>query len=299
MAEDDPAEAAEQPVGLWFPWEAGTSWRLTNGPHGYSNDGLGVALDFQPPDASGVSCDSGFSSSYWVVAAAGGTVIDRTNGMEIDHGGGFRTGYLHIQEKEVRSGHVDAGDRLGKVSCCPDGGWTDFCWATAPHLHFYTVYRGAKQGIVGINFEGWVVTEDGCLVRGEETACTMGWLKSGAPAHTSSNVDVVLMLDATGDLTTGDPHAARLAAARAYLGASGVDDRVGIVSYNSIIHGTTHLREAKAKRGMDAALLTQDRPRWGGRRGGPPSRHSSGLPRTDAGRKGRTSRRHPDLRWRA
>ena len=251
----DSAQASEQPVGLWLPWEAGTSWRLTNGPHGYSADGLGVALDFQPPDAAGVSCDSGFTSSYWVVAAAGGTVIDRVNGLEIDHGSGFRTGYLHLQDEQVQSGHVDAGDRLGKVSCCPDGGWTDFCWATAPHLHFYTVYRGSKQGIVGINLEGWVVTEDGCLARGDETTCLMGWLKSEAPAHSPSNVDVVLILDATGDLATGDPQVARLEAARAYLGASGTDDRVGIVTYNSIVHGTTHPREVKGDQGIDPELL--------------------------------------------
>jgi hypothetical protein len=249
------ADASEQPIGLWLPWEAGTSWRLTNGPHGSSNDGHGHALDFQPADAAGVSCDSGFSSSYWVVASAGGRVLDRSNGLEIDHGNGLRTGYLHLQEKQMMSGRVDAGDRLGKVSCCPDGGFTSFCWATAPHLHFYTVYNGARQGIVGINLEGWVVQEDGCLARGDETACVMSWLTSGAPSHSPSNADVVLIVDATGDLTTGDPQRARLAAARTYLGVSRPDDRVGIVTYNSTIHGTTHLREVKAKRGMDAALL--------------------------------------------
>ncbi len=245
------ADASEQPIGLWFPWEAGTSWRLTNGIHGAAKE----ALDFQPADASGRSCDSGFSSSTWVVAAAGGRVINRSNGMEIDHGNGFRTGYLHVQEKQVTSGSVDAGDRLGKVSCCPDGGFSSFCWATAPHLHFYTVFNGVKQGIVGINLEGWVVREDGCLARGDQTACAMTSFTSAAPSHSPSNADVVLIVDATGDLTTGDPQRARLAAARAYLGASRPDDRVAIVTYNSTIHGTTHLREVKGKRGMDAALL--------------------------------------------
>jgi Peptidase family M23/von Willebrand factor type A domain len=247
-AETDPSE---QPIGLWFPWEAGTSWRLTNGPHGSAKD----ALDFQPADAAGVGCDVEFSSSTWVVAAAGGRVINRSDGLEIDHGNGFRTGYLHVQEKEVTSGSVDAGDRLGKVSCCPDGGFTSFCWATAPHLHFYTVSNGRRQGIVGINLEGWVIREDGCLARGGETACVMSWLTSGAPSHTPSNADVVLILDATGDLTTGDPQRARLAAARAYLAASRPDDRVGIVTYNSKIHGITPLREVKGERGLDPALL--------------------------------------------
>jgi hypothetical protein len=245
------ADASEQPIGLWLPWEAGTSWRLTNGPHGAAQE----ALDFQPGDVAGRSCDSAYSSFTWVVAAAGGRVIDRSNGLEIDHGNGFRTGYLHLQEKQVTSGRVDAGDRLGKVSCCPEGGFTSFCWATAPHLHFYTVYNGAKQGIAGLNLEGWVVQEDGCLARGDETACVMSWLTSGAPSHSPSNADVVLIVDATGDLATGDPQRARLAAARAYLGISRPDDRVGIVTYNSTIHGTTHLREVKGKRGMDAALL--------------------------------------------
>ncbi|HEV8574404.1 MAG TPA: VWA domain-containing protein [Dehalococcoidia bacterium] len=249
------AEAARQPMGLWLPWEAGTSWRLTNGPHGTSSDGYGAALDLQPPDAAGVPCERGFSSAYWVVAAAGGRVLDRANGLEIDHGNGLRTGYLHLQEKQVTSGPVDAGDRLGKVSCCPDGGFFDFCWATAPHLHFYTVYNGAKQGIVGINIEGWVVQDDGCLLRGDERVCLMGWLTSGAPAHTPSNAEVVLILDATGDNATGDPQRARLAAARAFLGAAGPNDRVSIVTYNATVHGATHLREAKGHHGMNAALL--------------------------------------------
>lgn len=247
------AEGVEQPTGLWLPWEAGHSWRLTNGPHGSSSDGFGAALDFQPADAAGRACD-GSTSASWVVAAAGGRVHNRLNGLEIDHGNGFRTGYLHLQEKQVTSGSVDAGDRLGRVSCCPEGD-SDFCWATAPHLHFYTVFRGARQGILGVNLEGWVVQDDGCLARGDERACVGGWLKSGAPAQSPSNADVVLIIDATGDNQTGDPQRVRLAAARAFLAAAGPDDRVGIVAYNSTVHAATKLRTVKGEHGMDAALL--------------------------------------------
>ena len=247
------AHASQQPIGLWLPWEAGTAWRVTFGPHGTSSDGSGSALDFQPPDAGGAACDSGFSSRYWVVAAAAGRVIDLPNALEVDHGGGFRTGYMHMQEKLVTSGEVVAGERLGKVSCCPDGPVGN-CWATAPHLHFYTVLQGAKQGIAGINLEGWVVQPDGCLVRGGESVCVGGGLASNAPAHSPQNADVVLMLDATGD-ANGDPQRARLAAARAYLAAAAPDDRVGIVTYNSLVHGETHLRAVKSKDGMDADLL--------------------------------------------
>jgi hypothetical protein len=247
------AHASQQPIGLWLPWEPGTSWRLTFGPHGSSSDGSGSALDFQPPDAGGAGCDSGFSSKYWVVAAAAGKVIDIPNGLEVDHGGGFRTGYLHLQEKRLTSGHVEAGERLGKVSCCPDGP-IGSCWATAPHLHFYTDFQGAKQGIAGITLEGWVVQKDGCLVRGGASVCVGAGLASAAPAQSPGNADVVLVLDATG-AADGDPQRARLAAARAYLAASGLADHVGIVTYNALVHGVTSIREVKGKEGMDGDLL--------------------------------------------
>ena len=134
-----PATAATQPGGLWLPWEAGQSWRLTNGPHSG-----GAALDFQPPDAGGKACET-FSSAYWVVASAGGTVTSISNGLEIDHGNGLKTGYLHLQEKQMASGRVDAGDRLGKAGCCPEG-YSSTCFATAPHLHFYTLYGATARG---------------------------------------------------------------------------------------------------------------------------------------------------------
>jgi hypothetical protein len=253
LQENESAHASQQPIGLWLPWEPGTSWRLTFGPHGSSSDGSGSALDFQPPDAGGAGCDSGFSSRYWVVAAAAGNVIDLPNGLEVDHGSGFRTGYLHLQEKRVTSGHVEAGERLGKVSCCPDGPLGS-CWATAPHLHFYTVFQGAKQGIAGITLEGWVVQPDGCLLRSGASVCVGGGVASAAPAQSPGNADVVLILDATGD-SNGDPQRARLAAARAYLAASGLADHVGIVTYNSLVHGVTSIREVKGKEGMDGDLL--------------------------------------------
>jgi len=255
LQNDESAHASQQPIGLWLPWEAGTAWRVTFGPHGTSSDGSGSALDFQPPDAGGVACDSGFSSKYWVVAAASGRVIDLPNALEVDHGGGFRTGYMHLQEKLVTSGEVIAGERLGKVSCCPDGPVGN-CWATAPHLHFYTVLQGAKQGIAGINLEGWVVQQDGCLVRNGESVCVGGGLASNAPAHAPQNADVVLVLDATGD-ANGDPQRARLATARAYLAAAGPDDRVGIVTYNSLVHGVTHLRDVTGEHEIDPTLLHQ------------------------------------------
>src|SRR3989442_8754175 len=118
LQKDEGAHASQQPIGLWLPWEAGSAWRITFGPHGTSSDGSGSALDFQPPDAGGAGCESGFSSRYWVVAAASGRVIDLPNALEVDHGGGFRTGNMHIQEKQVTSGEGVAGGRRGERVCC-------------------------------------------------------------------------------------------------------------------------------------------------------------------------------------
>src|SRR5207245_9453946 len=39
------------------------------------------------------------------------------------------------------------------------------------------------------------------------------------------------------------------------LAAAGPDDRVGIVTYNSLVHGVTHLREVTGKSGIDDELL--------------------------------------------
>jgi len=235
----EPAAAATQPNSLWLPWEAGQSWHYTNGPHSG-----GAALDFQPPDAAGRACD-GFQSSYWIVAAAAGRVININNGLEIDHGNGLRTGYLHVAQKQVTSGRVDAGDRLGTVSCCPEG-WSASCYATAPHLHFYTSYRGYKQEITGVNLDGWVVQGDGCLLKGDKKACTGGWLTSTAPLHTPANVDLVLVVDNSVSMLFEDRSSARLNSIRSLLAASLPGDRVGVVAFDAEARRLFWMREARS-----------------------------------------------------
>lgn len=249
----DPVDATTQPIGLWLPWEAGKSWRYTQGPHSSSADRAGAAVDFQPPDAGGRSCD-GFVSSYWVVAAAGGRVINKANALEIDHGNGLTTGYLHLAQKQVVSGRVDAGDRLGKPSCCPEG-TSDNCYATAPHLHFYTIYRGAHQGINGVDLEGWVVQEDGCLKKGDQSVCQNGWLKSNAPPHSPSNVDVVLIIDTSTSMLFEDPGSARLDLAEAYLASSGPGDRAGIVTFDAAAQRLRRVGAARINHNMSRDLV--------------------------------------------
>src|SRR5688500_17740483 len=77
--------AAEQTTSLWLPWEGGALWSYTQGPHGLGTEGI----DLQPPDAAGKPCDV-FHSSFWITAAADGTVLsEKANTLEIDHGNGF------------------------------------------------------------------------------------------------------------------------------------------------------------------------------------------------------------------
>lgn len=216
-----PAHAASQTTPLWLPWEGGTTWSYTQGPHGASGEGL----DFQPPDAAGQECEK-FTSSYWIVAAGDGMVISLPNALEIDHGNGFRTGYFHIQDKQVTSGFVHAGDRLGHPGCCPDepGG----CIAEAPHLHFYTSYKGARQNAEGLNIGGWIVQMNGCLARDDREACRQASLISNAPksdgAPPSNPADIVLVVAAApgkGEML--------LNAAAALMAVSRVNDRIAIV----------------------------------------------------------------------
>lgn len=218
---------AEQGADLSFPWEAGRSWLYLNGPHN-GNAAVPAALDFQPPDARGQPC--GFRSDAWVVAAADGRVINLQNAIEIDHGNGFRTGYFHLGDKQVTSGYVSAGERLGHPDCCPEGGEPIECYSDTPHLHFYTVYNGAKQDITGITIQGWTVQDDGCLQKGDQRSCPGDSLRSAAPP-----VDETLPSVAADIAIVVDGSDASRQAARQFLQALYPGDRAGIVSFGDSV----------------------------------------------------------------
>lgn len=227
---------AVQGISLSLPWEGGTSWLYIQGPHGGLSSPVLDALDFQPPDAVGKSCES-FVSSYWVVAAADGEVYSIPNGIEIDHGNGFRTGYFHLADKQVETGRVKAGERLGRPSCCPDGGTIVDCFSTAPHLHFYTSYNGVRQPIVGINVGGWSVNPDGCLTKNGRKACPQTALVSNAPRvsghRPSTPADVVFVIDTSSSMRGGDVQSTIIASLRAFQRSSSPEDRVGVVTFDS------------------------------------------------------------------
>ncbi len=245
---------AEQSIQLWLPWEGGTPWTYTQGPHG---DGA-EALDFQPPDAAGKPCDW-FHSAFWVTAAAPGKVTEIANGVEIDHGDGFSTAYYHIENKQVKTGDsVQTGDRLGAPACCPDGSGSDGCWSTAPHVHFYAMMHGARLEAFGLNLGGWVVNDDGCLARPGERSCPLeggatraGSIRSGSAGgrivsnsprrgqdDPSTPADIVVMIDASTEAES------RTDAALAILQATRPDDRISVVRFNGKARVSVPLTEA-------------------------------------------------------
>ena len=135
----------------------------TGGPH-YVNplNRVRHALDFAGDVP--ISCpDSEPQDDWMAVASKGGRVITAGDGndendpnhsvVEIDHGSGVVTGYMHLANIEVEEGDVvSQGEYLGNLSCeSPPGGNT-----TGQHVHFYLKVNGEIASIDGIELSGWV-----------------------------------------------------------------------------------------------------------------------------------------------
>ena len=164
-----------------LPWEAGSTWYFTGGPHGGWGDGSGrAALDFVPGDKL-LGCAP---SVEWATAAASGLVVRSENGevvIDLDGDGfeqsGWVLAHLHVYgEGRVEAGTtVQRGQRIGRPSC--EGGY-----AEATHLHIARRYNGewipAGSGPVPMVLSGWTAHEDvmpydGTLTQGDQvrTAC--------------------------------------------------------------------------------------------------------------------------------
>jgi hypothetical protein len=246
---------AEQTSALWLPWEGGALWTYTQGPHGVGTEGI----DLQPPDASGKPCEA-WHSSFWITAAADGTVLaEKANTLEIDHGNGLVSGYFHIEHEQVKPGDkVAAGQKIGLPGCCPDGWGVNGCWSTAPHLHFYTTYRGFRQSIVGLNLGGWRVQEDGCLTRADQVSCPLsGRIVSNSPRQgqtsPSTPADLAVIIDTSEG--PSNPGISRIETAMAVLQATRADDRVSVIEFNSAAKVLAGLRPAVAGNVMDGELV--------------------------------------------
>jgi murein DD-endopeptidase MepM/ murein hydrolase activator NlpD len=170
-----PIDLKQPPLSL--PWEPGTAFYLTSGPHAGYVDGSGwAAIDFGPPDVLG-NC---FYSAAPSTAAADGVIVSARPGeiyLDLDGDGQIQTGwvllYMHTAldaDTPVKAGQqVKKGDIIGYASC--EAGLSD-----SSHLHFARRYNGewiAAGGPVPMNLDGWVVQPnlvpyEGKMVRDDE-----------------------------------------------------------------------------------------------------------------------------------
>jgi LasA protease len=150
----------EQPEFI-LPFEPGSTWAYTGGPHTAWGKGEPyAALDFAPPSVAG-GC---LLSSEWVTAIASGRVVRSEVGevvIDIDGDGDERTGwnifYLHLgSDGRAQLGdQLKQGDPVGHPSC--EGGTS-----TGTHVHLARKYNGewitaeGIQGVLAFNMEGWV-----------------------------------------------------------------------------------------------------------------------------------------------
>jgi LPXTG-motif cell wall-anchored protein len=139
-----PAGAAAQggPPGLQLPFECGQEWRLDTWGHA-------PALDMvREPDQEG-------TEGALLIAPAGGVVnqsFRHDNAgevIQIDHGGGWFTTYLHLQSRSVQAGdEVAPGEEIGHV------GRTGPTSNDHPHLHFELGFDEDGDGEASWGFEG-------------------------------------------------------------------------------------------------------------------------------------------------
>jgi hypothetical protein len=149
------------PVDMFqLPWEQGLSWvaidGLDNGTkrplsssHHYT---VGGAIDFAPHNNMVRGEDT---SSFWVTAAAAGTVVGISScHMIIAHANGWITQYQFLANVQVKLGNaVSRNQHLGIIA---DGVRQKFCPGSqepnVPHLHFML-----RPTIIGATFAGWEV----------------------------------------------------------------------------------------------------------------------------------------------
>ena len=148
------------PAGVNLPFPVGSTWYYTGGPHNYSSGSTArpwSSIDLAQPQI--LYCpETTTPPGDWIVAAAGGTVVQSDTALVVmDHGNGWRTYYSHVSTKDRRPlGNVNKGDRLGHPSCEKEPGGT----TEGVHVHFaiYLVGTGFVN-IAGSSLSDWVVGE--------------------------------------------------------------------------------------------------------------------------------------------
>jgi murein DD-endopeptidase MepM/ murein hydrolase activator NlpD len=165
--------AFKQPY-MTLPFEPGSTWAYTGGPHSaWGTDGPLAAVDFAPRNET-PGC---FVTPTWVLAITPGLVVRSENGLvvvDMDGDGSEQTGwnilYLHIANKDrVAVGQwVDQNGLIGHASC--EGGIS-----TGTHVHIARKFNGEwmlADGPIPFVLGGWrVVAGDkpylGKLINGD------------------------------------------------------------------------------------------------------------------------------------
>jgi hypothetical protein len=142
---------------LSLPFEPGSAWNFTGGPHtGWGKGEPYAAIDFAP---SGVSeCNA---TNEWIIAMASGVIARAEPGMlllDLDGDGSEQTGwvifYLHLATDNAPAigKAIGAGERIGHPSC--EGGES-----TGTHVHIARKYNGEwilADGPLGFTLAGWI-----------------------------------------------------------------------------------------------------------------------------------------------
>jgi hypothetical protein len=150
------AQAIVLPSGYQLPFPVGETWHYNRGPHGHN----GVAgepwsaIDIAPPEVVGCSADINDSTTLtnrWVVASQSGIVeYAEGHGVIINHQGGWRTYYYHLNNLVVSKDQtVTQNQHLGNPSC---KGHT-----TGIHLHFAVSHNNLHVPIAGSTLSGWTI----------------------------------------------------------------------------------------------------------------------------------------------
>ena len=210
-------EKLQGSVDLGFPWVDNDPWYFTSGPHfdGLSR-GIKYSLDFAPPLRVDCPGNPPITNRY-VTSAAKGVVIvkgDESNlndpnhsVVEIRHGDGSITGYMHLANIRVNKGDsINAGVALGNPSCeVTPGGET-----TGQHVHFYLKdANGNPIPIKEKRINGWLVVEDatnrnGLLEKTGESTRTADTRRCG-PSASSIRVCGGIRNDLGGDSSFDPP----------------------------------------------------------------------------------------------
>lgn len=142
-----------------LPWEQGKAWvaldgfdngfkRSRSSPHHYMNGG---AVDFAPYNGIKTGVDT---SSFWVTAAAAGTVTEvGWCHLKLDHGNGWTSEYQFLANIQVKVG--DAVYRNQRLAVIADGLGQPYCLPHVgegePHLHF-----SVRPNMRNVTFAGWL-----------------------------------------------------------------------------------------------------------------------------------------------